>query len=98
MATATRPAPTVSEQIANGVKIIADVALLPGSSQIVEGKVGSAVLYGLAGYAARAVFGPIGWIAAGLDSFSVSSSGRHLWEHISMPSVNDQPARGGKPE
>ncbi|MDM0053045.1 DUF6072 family protein [Variovorax sp. J22R115] len=98
-ATATaRSAPTVSEQVANGVKIVANLALLPGSSQIVEGKVGSGVVYGLAGFAARAVFGPIGWIATGLDSYSLSSSGKHLWEHLTMPRVDDQPAKPGKPE
>lgn len=80
---ATQPTPSVGEQVTNGVKILAELALLPGSSQIVEGKVGSGIVYGVAGFAAKAVFGPIGWIVAGLDSYSVSSSGRHLWEIVS---------------
>jgi hypothetical protein len=79
---ATQPTPTVGEQVTNGVKILAELALLPGASQVVEGKVGSGIVYGVAGFAAKAVFGPIGWIVAGLDSYSVSSSGRHLWQLV----------------
>lgn len=83
-------APSTSEQVVNGVKIVANLALLPGTSQIVEGKVGAGILYGVGGLAARAVFGPIGWIAAGLDSYSVSSSGKHLWELMSKPSASEE--------
>ena len=98
MANQTKSVPAVSEQIANGVKMVANLALLPGSSQIVEGRVGSGIVYGLAGIAARMAFGPVGWIATGLDSYSLSSSGKHLWEHLTMPRVDDQPAKAGKPE
>ncbi|MDP1547832.1 MAG: hypothetical protein Q8L87_17630 [Anaerolineales bacterium] len=71
---------SAADQLVNGVKFIGDVAVLPGIGQIIEGRLGTGVVYGLAGFAAHAVVGPLGWIAAGLDSYSVSSSGNHLWE------------------
>lgn len=93
-----KAAPSVGDQIVNGAKIIADLALLPGASQIVEGKVGSGLLFGLAGIAAKTVFGPVGWIAAGLDSYSVSASGKHLWQ-LASSSKGDAPAHAtGSPE
>lgn len=90
--------PSVGEQIANGAKIVADLALLPGASQIVEGKLGTGLLYGVAGVAAKSVFGPLGWIAAGLDSYSVSATGRHLWQLVSKPGASAPVPATGSPE
>jgi hypothetical protein len=98
MSTSDVSAPSVGTQVTNGVKVLAELALLPGSSQIVEGKVGSGILYGVAGFAAKAVFGPIGWIVAGLDSYSVSASGQHLWQLLSKRPAQQKPAETGKPE
>jgi hypothetical protein len=98
MSTSDVSAPSVGTQVTNGVKVLADLVLLPGSSQIVEGKVGSGILYGVAGFAAKAVFGPIGWIVAGLDSYSVSASGQHLWQLLSKGPAPQKPAETGKPE
>jgi hypothetical protein len=70
----------------NGVKFVGDVAVMPGLSQIVEGSVGKGILYMAAGVLARSAFGPLGWLVAGLDSYAVSSSGRHLWQLASPPS------------
>ena len=90
--------PSAGEQVTNGVKVLAELALLPGSSQIVEGKVGSGIVYGVAGFAARAIFGPIGWIVAGLDSYSVSTSGQHLWQLLSRRPAQEKAAEPGKAE
>jgi hypothetical protein len=90
--------PSSAEQVVNGAKFVADLALLPGASQIVEGKVVSGLTYGLAGLAARAFLGPLGWVATGLDSYSLSASGKHLWEHVTMPRINDTPAKSALPE
>ena len=79
--------PSAGEQVVNALKLVADVSFLPGTSQLVEGKVNEGILYGLAGFASRVVLtpilGPAVWIPQvliGLDSFSKSASGKHLWE------------------
>ena len=86
---------SAADQLVNGVKFIGDVAVLPGIGQIIEGSLGKGVAYGLTGFAANAVVGPLGWIAAGLDSYSVSSSGKHLWELFgsSRPAGDPAPAK-----
>jgi hypothetical protein len=94
----SQSAPSIGEQVTNGVKVLAELALLPGSSQIVEGKVGAGILYGVAGFAAKAVFGPLGWIVAGLDSYSVSASGQHLWQFVTKRPGQEKAAETGKAE
>jgi len=77
---------TAGEQVANMLKLVADVALTPGSGQLVEGKVGEGVLYGLAGVAAKIISPALGplcwvpWVTVALDSFSMSAAGKHLWQ------------------
>ena len=85
MAQETQPA--ASEQVVNAVKLVADVGVLPGLGQLAEGKVAEGALYGIGGLAAKAlltpVLGPLGllaWVAVGLDSYSKSANGAHLWE------------------
>jgi len=85
MSNETQPAP--GAQVVNGVKLVADVAVLPGLGQLAEGRVAEGAMYGIGGLAAKAlltpVLGPIGllaWVAIGLDSYSKSANGAHLWE------------------
>jgi hypothetical protein len=80
------------EQVVNALKLVADVAVLPGSGQLVEGKVREGVLYGLAGLTVKVIspvlLGPlwwVPWVGVGLDSFSRSAAGKHLWQ------LNQQP-------
>ena len=82
---------SAADQLVNGVKFIGDVAVLPGIGQIIEGSLGKGVLYGVTGVAAQAIVGPWGWIATGLDSYSVSSSGKHLWELFGASRAADSP-------
>ena len=88
--------PSIGEQIFNGVKLVADLVFVPGASHIVEGRVGSGILYAAGGFAARyllpGILGPVGWIAVGLDSYSVSASGRHFWEPAVPPRLDEAPA------
>ncbi len=76
--------PSAGDQVLNAVKAVADVAILPGSSQLVQGEVLSGVEYAAVGFLAswltRWAIGPIGWIAVGLDSYSMSVSQKHLWQ------------------
>jgi hypothetical protein len=86
MATTSKSAPkapaTAGTMAINGVKLVADLGVLPGASQFVDGNVKSGVLYVVGGLAARAFLGPIGWLAFGADSASKSISGKHLYEHF----------------
>jgi len=87
MATTSKSAPKASATTAgvmalNGVKVVADLGVIPGASQLIEGNVKSGFLYAVGGVAARAVLGPIGWLAFGADSVSKSLSGKHLYEHF----------------
>ena len=86
MATTSKSAPKASTSAGtmamNGVKVVADLGVVPGASQLIEGNVKSGVLYAIGGLAARAFLGPIGWLAFGADSMSKSISGKHLHEHF----------------
>ena len=85
--------PSAGGQVVNALKLIADVAILPGSGQLVEGKVGEGAVYGAVGLAAKIIspiLGPLfflPWVMVGLDSYSKSTSGRHLWQLGPAPSA-----------
>jgi len=72
--------------LANAVKIVGEAAFAPGLSLAVDGDVkGGALHLGAAiaaGMLLGPVLGPIGWFAAGLDSYSQSVSGKHIHEHF----------------
>lgn len=79
--------PTPGAQVVNAAKLVADVGILPGIGQLAEGKIAEGAMYGVGGLAAKIiltpVLGPLGWltwVALGLDSYSKSSAGQHLWE------------------
>lgn len=73
----------ISKVVANGIRLAGDTLIAPGSSQILDGKVGSGLGRFAIGIAARAVLGPIGWIAIGLDSYSKTTTGKGLLERMS---------------
>lgn len=76
-------APTApGDVLANGAKILGEVAILPGASLIADGNVKSGVIHGVVGVTAAIVFGPIGWLAVAADSYSRSVTGHHLHEHF----------------
>jgi hypothetical protein len=79
--------PGPGAQVVNAAKLVGDVAILPGVGQLAEGKIAEGAMYGVGGLAAKAllapVLGPLAWLAwvgLGLDSYSKSSAGKHLWE------------------
>jgi hypothetical protein len=74
--------PTPGRILINGVKAIADVAIVPGSSLIADGNVKSGALHAVGGILAGWIFGPIGWLAVGADAFSQSVSGKHIHQHF----------------
>jgi hypothetical protein len=79
-------APSPGGQALNAVKLIADTAILPGASHLVEGDVGTGIVYGVAGtlvtWLTRSFLGPVGWIVVGMDSYSMSTSRKHIWQHF----------------
>ena len=72
------PAGTVA---INAVKGLAD-ATLPGASLLIEGNIKSGTLHVVGGLVARALFGPIGWLAFAADSFSLSVTGKHIYQQF----------------
>lgn len=73
---------SASTIVANGVKAVAEIGVVPGASLLADGDVRSGTLHVLSGVVARAIFGPIGWFAVGADSFSRSLTGKHIYEHF----------------
>jgi len=95
--------PSAGEQAVNALKLVADISILPGTSHLVQGKVKEGILYGLVGVASKIiltpVLGPAVWIPqilVGLDSYSKSSSGQHLWE-TAVP-TSEAPKSSGTPQ
>jgi len=74
---------SASDQVLNGVKIISDVAVLPGSSLLVEGKILEGSAHAIVGHVAMRLIGPVGWVLVAANSYSKSSSGLGLYEHFS---------------
>lgn len=80
--------PAPGAQVVNGVKLVADVGVLPGIGQFVEGNIAEGAMYSIGGLATKAILVPVlgvplgilAWVALGLDSYSKSSTGAHLWE------------------
>ncbi len=66
----------------NGVKAIAEAAVLPGSSLILDGDVKGGALHAVGGLLARALLGPLGWAYVATNSFSKSVSDKHLHQHF----------------
>jgi hypothetical protein len=83
------PSPSGSEHVLNGVRLAADVAVTPGVSHLLDGRVGQGVVYAGGALVARYLLGPLGWLAVALDSYSVSASGKHLWEQNFLPTSSD---------
>jgi hypothetical protein len=85
MAYEQQTTPPPGGQVVNAVKFVADQVFMPGTSLLVEGKVGAGLMHGVAGIAGRVLMGPVGWMMVGLNSYSKAASGKHLWEHFTSP-------------
>ena len=77
--------------LTNAAKLLGEFLVIPGVSLAVDGDVKSGVLHAAAAVAAGValgpVLGPIGVLAAGLDSYSKSVSGMHIYEHFKKASA-----------
>lgn len=68
--------------LVNGVKVLGEVAVVPGASLIVDGEVKSGIVHAAGGLLGLAVLGPVlgplTWLAMGADSYSRSVSGKTI--------------------
>jgi hypothetical protein len=69
-----------ARRLINGVKVLADVAVLPGSSLMIDGDVTGGLLHSAGAVIAAGLFGPIGWAAVIASALSKSIAGRGLLE------------------
>jgi hypothetical protein len=72
--------------LTNAAKLAGEVLFVPGVSLAVDGDIKHGAMHAAAALAAGAVLGPvlgpIAFIAAGLNSYSKSVSGKNLHEHF----------------
>jgi hypothetical protein len=78
----THQTTNTSEVIKNGAMLVGDVAILPGVSLLAEGNLKSGTLHVVGGLLARAVFGPIGWVAVAADAYTKSVTGKNIFDHF----------------
>ena len=57
-------------------------ALVPGFSLFLDSRVQPGALHFVAGFAARSILGVPGWLLVGVNSFSLSATGRSLLQHL----------------
>ncbi len=90
-------ATTSSPTFDNALKILGEVALVPGASRLIDGDVKDGSLHAAAGLLVRGlVGGPIGVIGSLLvaaNSYSRSTSGRNLGEHFGIGKGDDACAK-----
>ncbi len=68
--------------LTNGVKVLTESLILPGSSLIMDGDIKNGTLHALAGLVSRALLGPLGWFAFAANSYSNSVTGKHVYQHF----------------
>jgi hypothetical protein len=82
----------------NGIKLLGETFITPGSSLILEGRVGAGLLHGALSIAAMSLMGPLGPLAKVLiaaNSYSRSTADQNLWELRQAPS--GEPSGTGRP-
>jgi hypothetical protein len=78
----------------NGIKLLGETFVTPGSSLILEGRVGAGLLHGALGIAAMSFMGPLGPLARILiaaNSYSRSIADQNIWELRQTPSEEPTP-------
>lgn len=73
---------TDNTTVGNGVKLVGEVAFLPGTSHLLDGNIKTGALYAVAGFAARILLGAPAVLLVAADSFSRSTSGKGLIDHF----------------
>lgn len=77
--------------LVNGVKVLGEVAVVPGASLIVDGEVKSGIMHAAGGLLGLAILGPVlgplTWLAVGADSYSRSVAGKPIVEQFKKPKL-----------
>jgi hypothetical protein len=82
---------TPGSLLVNGVKVLGEVAVVPGASLIVDGEVKSGIVHAAGGLLGLAVLGPVlgplTWLAMGADSYSRSVAGKTIVDQFKKPKL-----------
>jgi len=68
--------------IGNAVKLIGELAVLPGTSQLLDGNITSGAVHAALGLAAGALLGIPGVILVAANSYSQSVSNKGLYDYV----------------
>jgi hypothetical protein len=68
--------------IGNAVKLIGELAILPGTSQLLDGNITSGAAHAAIGWAAGALLGLPGLILVAANSYSQSVSNKGLYDYV----------------
>lgn len=79
--------------VARGVKLAGEALIAPGSSLILDGRVGDGAVHLLGGWLAAAVLGPIGYVLVAANSYSRSVAGKNLSDYV--PTKKNAPTTSG---
>ena len=74
----------MSQVIKHGVELAGDTLLAPGTSLLLEGRVIEGSLHVIVGLAARALLGPIGWLAVAANSYASATTGKNLLQQATQ--------------
>lgn len=70
----------------NAAKMVGEYALMPGVSLAADGDIKGGAMHAAAALGAGIVLGPVlgplAWIAAGINSYSKSVTGKNVYEHF----------------
>lgn len=82
MAQAQHQEPSGGALIGRALKIAGETGVAPGSSLILDGKIGLGALHLFSAGIARSLLGPAGFLYVAANSYTKSVTGNHIHEHI----------------
>jgi hypothetical protein len=85
--------PLVTDQTLGKVVKAAAELSLPGFSCYMDRQIGEGALHTLGSLVAASLFGPIGYVLVGANSFSKSESGKNLLELVDSRSARQEPVK-----
>jgi hypothetical protein len=68
--------------VTNAVKLAGEGLIAPGTSLLLDGDIKAGGAHVVAGLAAKALLGPVGWLLVAANSFSKSATGKSLYEQF----------------
>lgn len=77
----TEATPESESLLGNPIVSLIGETFVPGASLLLKGEIGEGLFHTVAGYVARGVLGPLGYVLAAGNSFSRAHTGKNLHEH-----------------